>query len=193
MIPILENISPLQLDSWFWLLWGLYWIYAAQNVQKTKVSESWLRRLQHLAPMFLGLALIFDPQALGVSPHKLESPQSIQAAGSLFTFAGLMFATWARIHLGRYWSGIITLKEGHELIRTGPYRLARHPIYTGFIGGTFGSALSASTFEGWFALVLISLVFVLKSRREETLLTAQFGEKYLLFKREVKAIIPYVY
>ena len=53
--------------------------------------------------------------------------------GLLMVVAGLAFAVWARVHLGRNWSGTVTVKENHELIRSGPYAIVRHPIYTGLL------------------------------------------------------------
>ena len=59
--------------------------------------------------------------------------------------AGLAFAVWARVELGRNWSGSVTVKEGHELIRSGPYAYVRHPIYTGLIAALIGTAVIIGT------------------------------------------------
>ena len=109
------------------------------------------------------------------------------------TIGGILFAVWARWHLGRYWSGTITLKEGHKLIRTGPYRFARHPLYTGFLTAVLGSAVTAARVDGFigFALVLISIV--IKMRREEALTTREFGDEYRRFKEQVPALLPLIY
>jgi len=111
----------------------------------------------------------------------------------LTTLAGCLFGVWARVHLGRYWSGIITLKEGHKLITTGPYRIVRHPIYTGWLAAALGTALTAGTSVGFLCVALLTISFVIKLRREEKLLTSEFGDEYRRFKQAVpKALIPFV-
>ncbi|HZI89483.1 MAG TPA: isoprenylcysteine carboxylmethyltransferase family protein [Candidatus Polarisedimenticolia bacterium] len=110
--------------------------------------------------------------------------------GFLITFLGMALTWWARVYLGRNWSGTVTLKEGHELVRTGPYRLTRHPIYTGLILALAGTALARDTVGGWLGLGLIVLGFVLKLRGEERLLTEHFGEAYRAYQAEVPQLIP---
>jgi protein-S-isoprenylcysteine O-methyltransferase Ste14 len=124
---------------------------------------------------------------------KIYANRPLQIAGVAMTAAGLLFAIWARFHLGRNWSAIVTLKEDHELVRSGPYRWIRHPIYTGYLTAVLGIAIVAETGDGFigFAIILVALVF--KMRREERLLTAEFGEQYRQFHRETVALVPFVY
>jgi protein-S-isoprenylcysteine O-methyltransferase Ste14 len=114
-------------------------------------------------------------------------------AGDAITFFGLLFTVWARVHLGLYWSGEITLKVGHRLIRTGPYRLVRHPIYTGFLLAALGSAISAATGDALLGAVLVILALVVKLRREESLLIGEFGDEYRQFKLQTPALLPLIY
>jgi protein-S-isoprenylcysteine O-methyltransferase Ste14 len=89
-----------------------------------------------------------------------------------------LFAVWERRHLGRNWSNAVTIKQGHELITTGPYTLVRHPIYTGILTGFLGTAIALSQVRGVIGLVLIFLVLWAKLRREEEWMRSQFGESY---------------
>lgn len=150
-------------------------------------------RASHLIPLTLGFVLIFSPNIVGLNRHDIHDSISIEIFGTILSIAGLSFAIWERIHLGKYWSGIITLKEGHKLIRTGPYKLVRHPLYTGFLGGVLGSALTAHTYEAAIGLVLMFMTYLIKIRREEVFLTQQFGDEYAVFKREVKALLPFIF
>jgi protein-S-isoprenylcysteine O-methyltransferase Ste14 len=84
--------------------------------------------------------------------------------GAAVTIAGLLFAVSAREHLGRNWSRSVTIKQGHELITTGPYAVVRHPIYTGSLAGFLGMAIAISQVRGFIAFVLIFLVFWIKLR-----------------------------
>ncbi len=61
--------------------------------------------------------------------------------GMGLTAVGIAFALWARLWIGRNWSGTITIKDQHELIQRGPYSLVRHPIYTGLLLAFLGTAL----------------------------------------------------
>ncbi len=175
----------MQLNSWLWIAWAIYWLIAARNVQRTQVSEGAFVRLQHLVPLFLGFTLIFGRPGL--------SSELAGWVGVVITAIGLSFSVWGRIHLGRYWSGIITLKEGHRLIRTGPYRLVRHPLYTGFLTGALGSAITAGTAAASIGFLIMVGAYLIKIRREEALLSQQFGDEYQRFKQEVRALVPFVY
>ena len=113
-------------------------------------------------------------------------------AGLLITFVGLGFAIWARVHLGKNWSGMPTIRQEHTLTRTGPYRFVRHPIYSGLILALFGTAIGIGYFWVFSSVLLVFVLFVIKFRMEEQFLEEEFGEEYAKYKREVKALIPYV-
>jgi protein-S-isoprenylcysteine O-methyltransferase Ste14 len=98
--------------------------------------------------------------------------------GVLTMASGLAIAAWARIHLGSNWSGVVTLKEGHELIRTGPYRTIRHPIYSGILLAFLGNAIALGEVRGLIGLAVIWLSFYVKARREESFLTQEFGARF---------------
>lgn len=112
--------------------------------------------------------------------------------GAAVTVAGLLFAVWARRHLGSNWSSSVTIKQGHELITTGPYALVRHPIYTGILTGFFGTAIALSQVRGVIAFVLVFLVFWAKLRIEEEWMRSQFGETYAAYARQTAALVPYL-
>ena len=96
------------------------------------------------------------------------------------------------VYLGRNWSGSPTIKVGHQLIRSGPYRYVRNPIYTGILVGLIGTALVLGMWIVVFAVGIGVVAFLLKIRAEEELLMEKFGEEYMNYKREVKSLIPFV-
>src|SRR5450755_3974668 len=108
--------------------------------------------------------------------------------GAAVTIAGLLFAVWAREHLGRNWSRSVTIKQGHELITTGPYAVVRHPIYTGILAGLLGTAIALSQVRGFIAFLLMFLMLWLKLRMEEQWMRSQFGETYATYARETAAL-----
>jgi len=109
------------------------------------------------------------------------------------TLAGIMFAWWARIHLGRLWSSAITRKENHRVIDDGPYALVRHPIYTGLIVALLATAAAQATVSGLAGATLISAGFWLKARTEERFLMAELGpDAYGAYRRRVPMLVPFL-
>jgi protein-S-isoprenylcysteine O-methyltransferase Ste14 len=113
-------------------------------------------------------------------------------AGVALTAVGLLFTVWARIKIGRNWSGIVTIKEGHELITSGPYAIVRHPIYTGLLPAFVGSALARAEWRGILAVVIAWSALWRKLRFEERWLREQFGESYQAYSQRVAALLPFL-
>ena len=86
----------------------------------------------------------------------------------------------------------MTLKEGHELVQSGPYRLVRHPIYTGMLIMFFATALVQSNLSGFVSVLLLFTSLWIKLDREERLMLQQFPERYAAYQQRVKRIIPFV-
>ncbi len=112
--------------------------------------------------------------------------------GFVFVAFGVAFSIAARVWLGGNWSGIVTLKENHELIRNGPYRLVRHPIYTGILLAILGTAIAQGEWRSLIALALITVAFLRKISIEEAFLIQAFGNSYERYRSEVPALVPFV-
>jgi len=97
------------------------------------------------------------------------------------------------VHLGRNWSSSVTIKQGHELITSGPYTMVRHPIYTGILTGFMGTVIALSQVRGLIAFVLIFFVLWLKLRREEQWMRSQFGETYTTYAHKTASMVPYLF
>ncbi len=123
---------------------------------------------------------------LPVSPIVIATGLTVQAMG-------ILLAVWARRHLGRNWSGEITIKVGHKLVRTGPYRVVRHPIYTAVLGMYAGSTVASGELHALLGLALAVLAYVRKLRREEAVLTEFSGEEYSDYCAATWALAPRVY
>jgi protein-S-isoprenylcysteine O-methyltransferase Ste14 len=113
-------------------------------------------------------------------------------SGLILTLLGVGFAVWARVYLGKNWSSMPAIKVDHKLIRTGPYSLVRHPIYTGILFGIAGTAIIIGEPVVLIAFLLILVISLWKIQMEEKYLQEEFGEDYTRYKKEVPALIPFV-
>ena len=112
--------------------------------------------------------------------------------GIALVAAGLGFAIWARLYLGRNWSGSVTVKESHTLIQTGPYARVRHPIYTGILLAFVGTALTVGEWRGIAAFLLVLIALVIKSRTEEDRMRATFAD-YNDYRSKTAALVPFIF
>ena len=175
-----------------WLAWVVAWQFAAPFTAPTRSAQSAVARLSHRVPIWFGWALLFIPaRNLGLL-HDPFVPYYdwIPWFGTATVAFGLGFAGWARVHLGRFWSGRVVLKADHALVRTGPYALTRHPIYTGLLLAFAGTAVARGDIAALAGLSLLVWGFSLKARQEERLLLGHFGEAYRVYQREVPALVP---
>ena len=150
-------------------------------------------RLSYVLPIALAAAFVFSKKAAAIFPWLDARLWLDNWIGVGIEYAGVAFALWARAHLGRLWSGTITLKEGHRLVTSGPFALARHPIYTGAIVGALGVAIATGYVKAILAFVLLAAGFSLKLSKEDALLAAQFGDEHRAYRERVARLIPFVW
>jgi protein-S-isoprenylcysteine O-methyltransferase Ste14 len=172
-----------------WAVWFGYWGWAARKTKLTVKAESELACWTHRGAMAFAFLLLLAPHLrfLHLNTRFLPENTVIILIGIAITLMALIFGIWARRQLGENWSAQVTLKEGHELIRTGPYRWVRHPIYTAFFFAMIGTALSLGQVRGIVSVILLFTTYQFKMRREETLLLTQFGDQYRRYQTEVSA------
>ncbi len=175
-----------------WLLFGLYWLVSALKRKKTKQRESILQRFGYTLPLVVGFYLLYQPNPLydWLRSRILPAGPAGEWTGVALAAAGIAVAFWARWHLGANWSGTVTLKEGHELIRTGPYRSIRHPIYTGILLALFGTAITFGEIRALLAVSIAWLSFYIKARREESFLSQEFGPGFAEHKQHTGMFLP---
>jgi protein-S-isoprenylcysteine O-methyltransferase Ste14 len=177
-----------------WIGWLIFWIAASLSVKQTQRRESRNSRLIHGVAMLVGAVLLGVPNILGRALELRFHHHSLAwfALGTALVVAGLSFSVLARIWIGRNWSGTVTVKQDHELIRSGPYALVRHPIYTGMLTALIGTALIIGNGRAalGFAVLLGGLIY--KIGVEERFMAERFGETYARYRREVPALVPFV-
>ena len=192
MATALDFGVPIEYIRFLWMLFGLYWLVSALKRKRTKQRESYTQRFGYTALLCVGFYFLFRPEA-----HYSWFGARFVPVGLLWawlgvgvTAAGVAVALWARWHLGTNWSGVVTLKEGHELIRGGPYRAIRHPIYTGILLGLLGTAVTIGEVRGLLAISLAWISFYIKARREESFLAQEFGAAFQEHQRHTGMFLP---
>ena len=175
-----------------WAAFVISWIAAASwsdpPAKQAGLGGEWPYR----ATMILGGTLMF-----GVTKNFFHETRFSFAPGvewALFgvAIAGMLFAWWARIYLGRLWSSNVTKKADHHVVDTGPYALVRHPIYTGLISSVFATALQAGTLTALAGAFLLALGIYMKARLEERFLREQLGaDAYDSYCKRVPMLVPF--
>jgi len=176
-----------------WLIFIVVWLVSAFSTKRTAERQTVLSALAHRIPVGLGWWMLafprFDPPMNWQIIPRSELPQ---IAGAGICVYGLLFTLWARRTLAGNWSSDVTFKRDHELIRKGPYRFVRHPIYTGLLVMCFGTAIQIGQLRGALGLVFVAIGFWIKLSQEGRLLLRHFPDAYPTYQREVKALVPFV-
>ncbi|MGA8144812.1 MAG: isoprenylcysteine carboxylmethyltransferase family protein [Candidatus Acidiferrales bacterium] len=183
---------PFQIMQAAWIVFCVYWVWAARTQKRVQKREPALARLIHVVYMVFGFVLLYsaDPRLATLNRRFLPDLQWIAMLGALLTVAGVTFAIWARRHIGKNWSGEVTIRQEHELIRTGPYARIRHPIYTGLLLAVAGTAIVIGEYRALVAFALIFIGFTAKAKREESLLAKEFGPALDEHRRRTGFFLP---
>jgi len=199
-LPVLAGVSfgpgftsehALRLAGRLWLAWLLLWLALAFFSKSTKRRESRGERLQHVLPIALACLLLFgDRIGAWLAWRMFPENATLLAACLAVTAAGLVFSFWPRLALGSNWSGEVTIKAGHELVRKGPYRRIRHPIYTGLLAAFLATAVLQGRLSGLLAFLLVAAAIYGKARREERFLEQEFGEGFAEHRRHTGMFLP---
>jgi protein-S-isoprenylcysteine O-methyltransferase Ste14 len=188
-----------------WDLWILSWIAAALWANRTLKRAGNARELPYRILEFGGfimlLSLIVNPHRSHVTGSPVTDflfhaywvlPENIRWAMVGLAAIGFLFCWWARIHLGRFWSGWITKKEGHRIIDTGPYALVRHPIYTGVLTAALATMLVKGTGQAIVGFAMLVVGYWMKGKLEERFLREELGAAaYNEYARRVPMLVPF--
>jgi protein-S-isoprenylcysteine O-methyltransferase Ste14 len=176
----MERYYWLHLANFAWMAFLGYWLISARKLKTIQRREPHSERVVYLAFMVATYFLMFSDRIdFGSLGRRFVAPlPAVGATGVGVTVMGIAFAIWARWHLGENWSATVTLKEGHELIRSGPYGRIRHPIYTGMLLALAGTALALGEYRGLLSLVMAVACFYVKARKEEHYLVQEFGDGF---------------
>ena len=188
----LNSRQAFQIAEKTWGIWAIWWLAMAFFSKSTKRRESLVQRIEHLVPALLGFTLIFREEFGGawLSRPILSASPLLPLICVALTILGLLFAVWARLTLGSNWSGMVTIKTNHQLIRRGPYRWIRHPIYTGMLAALFATAIAQGLLSGLVGFAFVFLALYRKARREEKFLAQEFGEGFSEHRQHTGMFLP---
>lgn len=177
-----------------WISWVVYWIWASRHVKRTERREALFSRLLHVVPLLVAAWLLWRRPVPAALLNQRPFPWAVWEfwVAAIVTALGLLFTVWARVHIGRNWGHPMTQKDEPELVTSGPYHFARHPIYSGILTAGLGTAVALS----WFWLVpfgVSGIYFVYAATVEERFLGEQFPDTYPSYKRSTKMLVPYVF
>jgi|SRR5579871_2623146 len=187
-------LTPQLAINYLWFFWILTWIAAAfwsdRSAKRPALGAEVLYRVVTLA----GAVLVF-----GIPVRSYDSPLILWSLGRdaswiLLGLAGVgfLFAWWARLTLGRLWSGWVSKKADHRVVDNGPYAIVRHPIYTGIILAVFATAIIKGTAFALIGAGVMTLGFWIKARLEERFLREELGaESYDSYRRRVPMLVPF--
>lgn len=176
-----------------WIMFLVYWLVSAWRVKAIAETQSLLSALAHRIPVGLGFWLLVSPR-LPPPMNLVVIPRTDfwRVIGAVICVYGLWVTIWARRTLAGNWSSDVTFKQGHELVRTGPYRFVRHPIYTGLLVMCLGTALEVGQLRCWLSILVAGFGFWIKLSQEERLLLRHFPNEYPAYQKQVKALVPFV-
>jgi len=188
------HLDPQSLVTDVWIVLVIVWLVASLGAKPSRRVQSVASRLITSGFIICGVLLLFStkPRMGPLSWRFVPESDEVAWTGFALTLAGIALSIWARVILGSNWSGRVTIKQGHQLIRRGPYGVVRHPIYSGFLLAILGTAILAGEVRDLVGLVFIAIGFKLKSRLEESFLQDEFGAEYVNYMRRVKALVPFV-
>lgn len=183
------TLTPLQAIYLLWPAWAVSWFAAGRWANAPAKRLPRRNERPHLVITALGLLLLFAPMNPWVLWTSSETVRWLLFALAIVSFA---FCWWARIEMGRLWAPLVSRTADHRIVDTGPFRLVRHPIYTGLIGAAVATAAASGHLVAVAGAALAALGFWMKARLEEKFLRQQLGaEAYDAYARRTPMLIPF--
>ena len=184
--------TALHPPKWLWTILAAVWLLMAFTTKRTKRRETVLERIRHILPLVIGFWLFFGKTFYLPLLHfrLLPNLPSIWSTGLFLTGLGVGFALWARLSLGSNWSGTVTLKDNHELIRKGLYSRVRHPIYSGILLGVIGTGMIHGQLRDLLVFLLLRPVSISKPSAKQSFFQQEFGPNFAEHQRQTGTSFP---
>jgi protein-S-isoprenylcysteine O-methyltransferase Ste14 len=174
-----------------WIVMIVYWNISARNIRPVARAEDLKSTQRHQLLLNLGILMLFVPVP-GLTRQFLAPTVAAIAAGFTVQAGSALFYFWTRQYLGRFWSSAVAIMKDHQLVRTGPYRLIRHPLYTAMLGMFLGTAIVSGQYHALIGAALGVYAYWRKILIEERALCEAFGAEYEDYKRHSSALVPWL-
>jgi protein-S-isoprenylcysteine O-methyltransferase Ste14 len=171
-----------------WAAFWIYWLVAALSMKRGRVP--WGRELRIRALIVVVIIVLIRLRAF--RSYEVNTDPWRAGIGLVLFVLGLGFAIWARLHIGRNWGTPMSQKDDPELVASGPYRLVRHPIYSGILLAGVGTAVALSL-EWLIPMALAGVYFIYSAKVEERNMAKQFPDTYPAYRRSTKMLVPFVF
>jgi protein-S-isoprenylcysteine O-methyltransferase Ste14 len=177
-----------------WVVLGLVWLPGYFMSKSTANVPSLAMQIPATALLAIGFVFLLNPRTRFLNAPVMPDDALIGIIGAVLALAGVGFAIWARLALGANWSGlVVTTKEGHELVQTGPYAIVRHPIYTGILLAMIGTALTRGILAAYIGVAAGLVAIMIRINIEEQLMSKRFGDAYQAYRRRARKLVPFVW
>jgi protein-S-isoprenylcysteine O-methyltransferase Ste14 len=188
------TIQPNRVLEIIWIGWLISWVAASFWSNRAQKRAATLETWSYRAAMIAGGVLLVPWTGPLLGEKTIWSVSyPVICALAVLMLAGLALTWWARIYLGPLWSSVITRKEDHKIIDTGPYAFVRHPIYSGLIIALIATAAAEARLSGLLGAALVILGVWMKARTEERFLLTELGaETYGAYCLRVPMLIPFL-
>ena len=188
------NVEVKSVVTLIWLALTVYYAITADSTKQSVRKEPGAARIFHTLLMGAVFGLLFSHDLrVGRLGVRLMTWEKADYVGLALVIVGAALAIWARRTLGPNWSAIVRVQEEHEVVHRGPYRLLRHPIYTGGLTAMLGTAIVEGEVGCFIAVVLACVTWWLKARMEEEFLAQHFGDDYRQYQQHTWQFIPFVF
>jgi len=174
-----------------WIAMIVYWNISARNIRPVAKAEDAKSTQRHQLLLNLAILMLFVPVP-GLTRQFLAPTIAVVAIGFAVQAGSALFYFWTKQYLGQFWSSAVAIMKEHQLVRSGPYRLIRHPLYTGMLGMFIGTAIVSGQYHALIGAGLGVFAYWRKIRIEERALSEAFGAEYDDYKRHSSALIPWL-
>ncbi|MDZ7650346.1 MAG: protein-S-isoprenylcysteine O-methyltransferase [Cytophagales bacterium] len=182
----------------FVVLWVIYILIRSpfdkqyKQVEKIKSVHSAIEKsllvLMSLGLLIIPLIWVFTTF---LNNYKMEFPVWLRIVGIVVSVVSLFYFRWIHKTLGANWSPTLEIRKGHELIKTGPYKTVRHPMYTQIWLWTIAQVLIVSNlFAGFSGIIVCAILYFIRVPKEEQMMIEVFGDEYLKYIEETGRVFP---
>jgi protein-S-isoprenylcysteine O-methyltransferase Ste14 len=172
--------------------WGLLLLIALLSQilfeDKPKKKAGFITNLLVITPFVVVFGLFYLRFYFGT----YESTLTSRIAGTVIVISGMFGYILSLLSLRRNWSLSASVKEGHKLVKSGPYKFVRHPMYFSMIVIVLGTGLLMGNYMMILSIPIISVVYYIRAEKEEELLRGEFPE-YERYARETRMLVPGIF